>query len=134
MEDDIRVMRNLNDQINNIKPWNIMPIDDDARPQELKKDAGKPRWELLPLECIEGCVKVLTFGAQKYEDNGWKKLMMQPDGVSRVSGSLMRHLVAIGRHGIGAIDDESGLPHIDHVMCNVVFLKFRQLWEEEDEG
>lgn len=100
-----------------------MPLSD----QDLKKDTGKPRWDLLPLNCIEGIVKVLTFGAQKYEDDGWKRLMASKDGENRVRASLLRHYFALAEGGIEAIDEESGLPHVDHLACNVLFLKFRQL-------
>jgi hypothetical protein len=110
--------------------------------QAMKKDAGKDRWDLLPLDCIEGMVKVLTFGANKYADNGWKKLMADdPGAVARVTASLRRHQLAIEKHGLTALDlnkkgkidkDHSGLPHISHVMCNVMFLEYkRQLMEKE---
>jgi hypothetical protein len=111
----------------------------DTPDESLKKDAGKVRWELLPLQCIEGMVKVLTFGAKKYEDDGWKKLMQTEEGLKRVIGSARRHQVALEKQGIGALDlneygevdeDHSGLPHIDHFMCNVLFQKYRQLYLE----
>jgi hypothetical protein len=104
--------------------------------QSQKKDAGKPRWELLPLECLEGMVKVLTFGAAKYSDGGWKTLMVDEEGYQRVIGSTRRHQLALERDGILALDlnsegktdkDHSGLPHIDHLMCNIMFIKYYQL-------
>jgi len=97
--------------------------------QALKKDMGKLRWDLVPLEAIEGLVKVLTFGAQKYEDNGWKGLKNDQE---RIHGAVMRHYAAL-RKG-QTIDEESGLPHLDHMMCNLMFLKYFSLQETEDEG
>lgn len=35
----------------------------------IKLDAGKTRWDLLPLRTVEEIVKVYTFGAGKYGDN-----------------------------------------------------------------
>ena len=105
--------------------------------QTMKKDNGKPRWDLLPLQCIEGMVKVLTFGAAKYEDDGWKKLMVDDEGYQRVVASARRHQLAIERDGILALDlnatgeideDHSGLPHIDHLQCCVMFIKYYQLY------
>ena len=34
-----------------------------------KYDQDKLRWDLIPLEAVEECVKILTFGAQKYGEN-----------------------------------------------------------------
>ena len=61
--------------------------------------------------------KVLTYGAQKYSDNSWQNL---PDFWKRYKAALLRHLTAIDKGEL--IDPESGLPHIDHVLCNTVFL------------
>lgn len=84
----------------------------------LKDDSGKPRWDLLPLAPIEGIVDVLTFGARKYAPNGWRSV---PDARERYFAALMRHLVA-WRNG-ETCDEDSGLPHLDHVLCNAVFLR-----------
>lgn len=46
----------------------------------IKLDAGKTRWDLLPLRTVEEIVKVYTFGAGKYGDNNWQNL---PDGYNR---------------------------------------------------
>ena len=37
-----------------------------------KFDGGKPQYGLLPPLALEETVKVLTFGAQKYEPDNWK--------------------------------------------------------------
>ena len=41
----------------------------DSEIKGLKFDTDKLRWDLLPMEVIEECVKILTFGAKKYDDN-----------------------------------------------------------------
>ena len=91
----------------------------------LKYDSGKTRYDLYPLEAYEGCTKVLTFGAQKYTPNGWKTV---PDAKNRYYAALIRHLNAQKLHidngGEGlALDEESGLPHLDHAQCCLVFLR-----------
>ena len=103
---------------------------------EYRKDVGKPRWELLPLQCLGGMVDVLTFGAGKYDDDNWKRAMddLNSDMPDRTFGSLMRHLLRIQEDGLSARDSESLLYHIDHLMCNVLFLKYRQLVESRAES
>ena len=87
-----------------------------ASPVGLRKDAGKVRMELIDPIAMEGLAAVLTFGAKKYADHNWAKGMKW----SRVTGSLLRHLFKFisGEDN----DPESGLPHVDHVLCNAMFL------------
>jgi len=88
----------------------------------LKYDDGKLLWNLLPVECVEDVVKVLTMGSNKYGSNNWQNV--EPFN-ERYYAALMRHLVEWRKGNL--IDDESKLPHLAHVMCNVVFL----LWKEK---
>lgn len=82
----------------------------------LKYDNNKPRMDLLDWTALEGVARVLTFGAQKYEANNWRKGLEY----SRVMGAMLRHLAAIQRGE--DIDPESGEPHIDHLGCCWMFL------------
>jgi hypothetical protein len=91
-------------------------------PKGRKYDTGKLRWDLLPIDCVEDVVKILTFGAEKYEPNNWQGV---ENGRDRYFAALMRHLSA-SRQG-QLIDEESGLSHLSHAMCNIVFL----LWLEK---
>ena len=81
-----------------------------------KQTAGKLPIELLPWPAIMEVVRVLEFGAQKYDDWNWSK------GVKYMSllASAMRHIIKFicGEDR----DDESGLPHTAHAMCNLMFL------------
>jgi hypothetical protein len=91
----------------------------------LKYDSDKTRYDLYPLGAYEGCSKVLTFGAKKYTPNGWKTV---PDASNRYYSALIRHLNAqkefTDKGGVGLLlDDESGLPHLDHAQCCLVFLR-----------
>jgi hypothetical protein len=81
-----------------------------------RSDAGKRRLDLVSAVAIEGLADVLTFGAKKYAAHNWRKGM----DWSRVIASLKRHLSEFEK-GVDT-DPESGLKHIDHVMCYVMFL------------
>lgn len=86
------------------------------QPQALKFDKEKARMDLIDPWALEGLAQVLTFGAQKYAANNWRKGFEY----SRVISALMRHLSAIQRGE--DVDPESGLPHIDHLGCCWMFL------------
>lgn len=91
-----------------------------ARAPGFKADAGKARWELLPLLPIIGIVKIITYGANgKYKDlpaDNWRRL---ENGRDRYFAAAMRHLTAwrLGEK----LDPESGLPHLHHALCCLVF-------------
>lgn len=83
----------------------------------LKNDSEKAaRPELLPTEALEEISKVLAFGAKKYEDNNWRRGFKW----TRVLGALFRHLYAWARGEDK--DPETGLSHLAHAGCNVLFL------------
>ena len=83
-----------------------------------KDDKEKNRLDLIEPEFIEGVGKVLTFGADKYEPNNWQKV---EDAKDRYYAATLRHLIA-WRKG-EKTDPESGLSHLDHVACNIMFLQ-----------
>lgn len=85
----------------------------------MKYDGGKPLWSLLMEGCarsVAGVVSILTFGARKYAPNSWQTV---PDGYNRYRDALYRHLHAIERGETH--DEESGLPHWHHLLCNAHF-------------
>lgn len=81
-----------------------------------KHDGEKNRLELVDPLAIEGLGAVLTFGANKYEANNWRGGI----AYTRIIGAIKRHLSAIERGE--DTDPESGLPHIDHLGCEWMFL------------
>jgi hypothetical protein len=85
----------------------------------IKYDEGKLRWDLLPLNEVEDIVKVLTHGAKKYAPNNWRKV---EDPRSRYYAAAMRHLASWRRGEL--VDPESGIPHLAHAGCNLLFLSF----------
>jgi hypothetical protein len=90
---------------------------------KIEKAKDKLRWDLLPVREIEEVVKILTFGAKKYNDNNWKE-GRDVKSEDRYFAAMMRHLVAYRKGEL--IDPESGLSHLSHAMCNVLFLMYFQ--------
>ena len=82
-----------------------------------KFDGGKLEYGLLPPLALEETVKVLTFGAQKYERDNWQKV---PDSKRRYFDALQRHVWAWKQGEIN--DNESGIHHLAHAMCCLMFL------------
>lgn len=82
----------------------------------LKKDEGKLRLDLIPVDAMEELSKVYAFGAQKYAEHSWESGMK----LSRVYAALLRHLFAWWRGE--DTDPESGLSHLAHVTWNAVAL------------
>lgn len=82
-----------------------------------KYDGGKLEYGLLPPLALEETVKVLTFGAQKYERDNWQKV---PDSKRRYFDAMQRHVWA-WKQG-EQIDEESGIHHLAHAMCCMMFL------------
>ena len=81
-----------------------------------KYDKEKPRTDLLPSAPLLAIAEVLTFGAKKYEAHNWRGGLEY----SRVLGAAMRHLLA---YNDGEDKDpESGLSHLAHLGCCVLFL------------
>lgn len=84
----------------------------------VKADKGKPKPRLLHesmAEAVASVVDVLTFGAAKYDDDNWKNV--EP---KRYTDAMYRHLNA--HHRGEKVDEESGLPHLAHAACCVLFL------------
>lgn len=81
-----------------------------------KHDKGKTRYELVPPSLTKGVAEVLTFGAEKYEANNWKKA----GDLNRYVGALYRHLES-WRAG-ESTDPESGFKHLAHAATNLAFL------------
>lgn len=82
----------------------------------VKKDAGKPRTDLLSAAALMGVSEVLKFGAEKYAADNWRLGM----DWRRLIGAMLRHALEFmdGQD----IDPDSGLPTIDHVLCCAMFL------------
>lgn len=116
---------------------NAMPMDGDlcdsiyaASPVEesMRFNEGKPQLSMVlsAKPALEGAARVMMFGAEKYERDNWK-LGLEP---TTILDSMLRHITKYldGEY----IDDESGLPHIDHITCNALFLGYHTDRETQD--
>lgn len=97
-------------------------MDNQLKPQQdsaagVKYDKDKLRYDLISPYALEGLVKILTFGANKYAARNWEKGI----NYSRVFGALMRHLWAWWRGE--SIDPETGESHLHHAACCIMFLQ-----------
>lgn len=88
--------------------------------EAVKADNGKPDWSLVPFEALEGMVRVLEFGANKYQAYNFAK----GNGLdyTRLISATIRHMSAFARGE--DIDPESGLSHIHHCQCNLLFISY----------
>lgn len=106
-----------------IKAGDVVRLDQDGKVRKVtcvldKKDYGKDRYDLLDEQAEAEMVRVMTWGATKYEDFGWKTI---PHAKERYTAALRRHLAA-WRMG-EKLDPESGLPHLAHMACCAHFLQ-----------
>lgn len=92
--------------------------------QKFKADAGKLRAGLV----FEGMPRsllmlsaVLTYGAQKYEAHSWKNVSGE-----RYLDAKFRHLLE-PLAGLGESDEESGVLHEAHELCNSMFVLEQKL-------
>ena len=103
----------------------------DEPPGEARKSsesAAKPRLDLVPWPAVEQIAEVLTYGAAKYDDNNWARGARW----GRYFAALCRHLFAWW--GGENLDPETGLSHLAHAGCCLLFLMSYQRngWGTDD--
>lgn len=77
---------------------------------------------------LDSCARVFEYGASKYAEWNWLKGMKW----SVIFGCIWRHAMAIVESE--KTDPESGLPHMGHLICNVVMLaQFVESYPEGDD-
>ena len=85
--------------------------------QEAKSDGGKPRPSLVPPALIRGVDAIREYGCKKYSDpENWRRVEPQ-----RYWEATLRHALAAWDNW-QAVDEESGMPAIWHMACNLSFL------------
>lgn len=92
----------------------------------IKYDSEKLKWHVVPFRELTEVVRVLNFGAKKYSAEGWKGL---DDYNNRYFDAAMRHLIAWRENEI--IDPESGYHHTAHAICNLLFLMYKNMEDEQ---
>lgn len=85
--------------------------------QALRYNEGKVPYSYLPLDLLEDTARVLEMGAKKYARDNYRKGMP----MTEVMDSLMRHYTAFATGEDN--DQESGLSHIGHMICNLLFMQ-----------
>lgn len=88
----------------------------DSNEAAVKFDGGKTRLDLLPFDALFEVADVQAFGARKYSEHNWCKGMKW----SRLIGAALRHIFAwsMGQDR----DPETGLSHLAHAGCCILFL------------
>lgn len=85
--------------------------------QTVKADKDKLRLSLVPRGIIRAIARIRMYGVEKYKDpDNWKRVEIE-----RYRDAAFRHFLAYLDDPDG-VDEESGLPHLDHLACNVAFL------------
>ncbi len=93
-----------------------------------KHDGGKLPLHLLSTVALNKVAEVMAFGAQKYSTDAWRAGM----DWSRLIGAALRHITAF--NGGEDQDDESGLSHLAHAACCVMFLlEYEETFPEGDD-
>lgn len=106
----------------------IAKLEEKTNEGGIKNDQDKVRLELISPEALLQLGKVLTHGARKYESHNWRKGI----SYSRILGAILRHVVAY--LGGESKDQETGLSHIAHAMCECMFLlEFEKTHPELDD-
>jgi hypothetical protein len=93
--------------------WGLTKAEVDTSPVGIRFSAGKPRFDLIPVEALEEWAKVCEYGARKYADRNWEKGM--PWG--EIFRAILSHAFKFWRGQ--RYDEESGLHHLAHALWNV---------------
>jgi hypothetical protein len=94
----------------------------------VKHDGGKPPLALLPTEPLMEVARVMAIGATKYGTFNWAA------GISyiRVLSAVLRHIFQY--LGGQDKDEESGLSHLAHAVCGLLFvLQYEHTHKELDD-
>ncbi len=85
--------------------------------QEAKADAGKLQLTMVPRQIIREIARIRMYGNAKYGDpENWRTVEKE-----RYRDAAFRHFLAYLDEP-GGLDEESGLPHLSHLACNIAFL------------
>lgn len=80
-----------------------------------KHDKGKPKLLQVPVEAIQAISEIMDYGSNKYGANSWQCVEIE-----RYLQAGARHLYATQKD-IGAKDEESGIEHLKHALCNLAY-------------
>lgn len=85
--------------------------------QQIKSDRGKLKLSLVPREIIRNIATIREYGLEKYKDReSWTRVEIE-----RYQDAAFRHWLSYLDNSEDK-DEESGLPHLWHLACNIAFL------------
>lgn len=82
-----------------------------------KYDGGKLDYTLVPFEALDEVVKVLMFGAHKYDRDNWRHV---DNALQRYAAAAFRHLTAYNKGE--KTDPETDISHLAHAGCCILFM------------
>lgn len=92
--------------------------------------AAKPRLGLILIAALQGAARVFAHGEKKHGPGNFYTATLEDGAAERYLSAVLRHMADLqlpnGRHSaesVGALDGESGLPHIDHAICGLIMLR-----------
>jgi hypothetical protein len=80
-------------------------------------NSGKVPMHYVPLDMLQGLARVLEDGAVKYGNDNWRLGAPATEQID----SLLRHLSKLQSGEV--LDEESTLPHVDHMIFNCISLR-----------
>lgn len=89
---------------------------EDAPDYRIKRDEGKPRLDLVPMEIVKAIGIVLTKALEDHTEGSWRSVE-----IFRFRAAMMRHLVEY-MIDPKSVASDSKLPHLWHLAANVSFL------------
>ena len=81
-------------------------------------DNGKPPVHLIPSSALLQVAEVLQHGAKKYGEWNWTEGF----NWNRLIGAVERHILAWKDKDKDDKDSDSGISHLAHACCNLMFL------------
>ena len=81
----------------------------------IKFDGEKPDYSLVPFGALDEVVKVLTYGANKYDRFNWEHVE-----AIRYQAAALRHISSYQQGE--KFDPETGINHLAHAICSLLFL------------
>lgn len=121
-------VKHITDQFNTTHTQAGIPIEIVIKGTGIKHDSEKPDMSLLSGIALLKVSEVMTFGKKKYSAHNWRGGFVW----SRPLSACMRHLV----YYIGGEDKdpETGLSHLAHAICCLMFvLEFEETHKELDD-
>jgi len=83
-----------------------------------KHDKNKLQYNLLDPLALEEIVKVLTFGAIKYDPDNWRLC----EDTSRYIDACYRHIEEYRNSNRSNLDNETNIHHLAHAATNLIFI------------